>query len=280
MAAARRPLPARRRRRVRLGPAAEARCPRRRPARLRDRRGARGAVPRRGGRRLPVSLRGLRDPHPRGHGLRDGRRRVFAPFHGRGRGCRCRARGSGEPGGDRGRDRGGCAPPRRARRARARARASLLVAPRRRDLPRGLRRSGGRVRVALDVSPLVQTRAGTARYVRGLLRHLDVEELSFGGASRAATLARDALWYPALGLRRGFDLLHCPSFRGPPAARVPLVVTVHDVAVLRHPEWFNRWTRTYSRVAVPRVVAAAERLIAVSEFTKRELVDLLDVPAE
>jgi glycosyltransferase involved in cell wall biosynthesis len=136
------------------------------------------------------------------------------------------------------------------------------------------------VRVALDVSPLVQTRAGTARYVRGLLRHLDVERLSFGGSSRAATLARDALWYPALGLRRGLDVLHCPSFRGPAAARVPLVVTVHDLAVLRHPEWFNRWTRTYSRVAVPRVVAAADRLIAVSAFTKDELVSLLDVPEE
>jgi glycosyltransferase involved in cell wall biosynthesis len=133
------------------------------------------------------------------------------------------------------------------------------------------------VRVALDVSPLVQTRAGTARYVRGLLRHLDVERLSFGGGSRAATLARDALWYPALGLRRGFDVLHCPSFRGPVVARVPLVVTVHDLAVLRHPEWFNRWSRTYSRLAVPKVVAAADRLIAVSEFTKRELISLLNV---
>jgi hypothetical protein len=30
---------------------------------------------------------------------------------------------------------------------------------------------------------------------------------------------------------------------------------VHDLAVLRHPEWFNRWTRAYGRVAVPRVVA-------------------------
>ena len=133
------------------------------------------------------------------------------------------------------------------------------------------------MRVALDVSPLVQSRAGTARYVRGLLRYLEVERLSFGGSSRAATLARDALWYPALGLRRGFDVLHCPSFRGPVAARVPLVVTVHDLAVLRHPAWFNRWTRTYSRVAVPRVVAAADRLIAVSEFTKGELVSLLNV---
>jgi glycosyltransferase involved in cell wall biosynthesis len=131
----------------------------------------------------------------------------------------------------------------------------------------------------MDVSPLVQTRAGTARYVRGLLAHLDVEPLRFGGASRSATLARDALWYPSLGLRAGVDVLHCPTFRGPPAARVPLVVTVHDLAVLRHPEWFNAWTRAYSRVAVPRVVRAAARVIAVSDATRRELSDLLGVDA-
>jgi glycosyltransferase involved in cell wall biosynthesis len=131
----------------------------------------------------------------------------------------------------------------------------------------------------MDVSPLAQTRAGTARYVRGLLRHLEVEQWQLPGGSRAATLARDALWYPALGLRGGVDVLHCPTFRGPPAARVPLVVTVHDLAVLRHPEWFNRWTRAYSRVAVPRVVRAAARVIAVSEATRRELHELLDVDA-
>ena len=133
------------------------------------------------------------------------------------------------------------------------------------------------MRVALDVSPLQQTRAGTARYVRGLLRHLEVEQLSFGGRDRVSTIARDALWYPSLALRGGFDVLHLPSFRGPPAARVPLVVTVHDLAVLRHPAWFNRWTRAYSRLAVPRVVRAAARVIAVSEATKRDVVGLLGV---
>ena len=136
------------------------------------------------------------------------------------------------------------------------------------------------MKVAMDVSPLVQTRAGTARYVRGLLAHLDVVPLRLGGGGRVATLVRDVAWYPSLGLRGGFDLLHCPSFRGPPAARVPLVVTVHDLAVLRHPEWFNRWTAAYSRLAVPRVVRAAARVIAVSEATKRDVVDLLHVPAE
>jgi glycosyltransferase involved in cell wall biosynthesis len=59
---------------------------------------------------------------------------------------------------------------------------------------------------------------------------------------------------------------------------VPLVVTVHDLAVLRHPEAFNRWTRIYSPRVVPGVLRAAQRVIAVSEFTRRELVELLGVP--
>jgi alpha-1,3-rhamnosyl/mannosyltransferase len=50
--------------------------------------------------------------------------------------------------------------------------------------------------------------------------------------------------------------------------------------VLRHPETFNRWTRTYSPRVVPRVLRAATRVIAVSEFTRRELVELLRVPEE
>ena len=48
------------------------------------------------------------------------------------------------------------------------------------------------MRVGLDTSPLVQTQAGTARYVRGLLAHNDYERLSWGGSRRAATVARAA----------------------------------------------------------------------------------------
>jgi glycosyltransferase involved in cell wall biosynthesis len=140
------------------------------------------------------------------------------------------------------------------------------------------------MRVGLDVSPLEQTRAGTARYVRGLLEHNDYVRLRFPGRGRLATVVRDAYWYPlALSRRAGrnrVDVLHCPTFRAPLSSRVPLVVTVHDLAVLRHPETFNLWTRRYSRYCVPRVVQAARRVIAVSEFTKRELVELLGVAEE
>jgi glycosyltransferase involved in cell wall biosynthesis len=143
------------------------------------------------------------------------------------------------------------------------------------------------IRVAIDVSPLVQTRAGTARYLKGLLGELQrrddvsVATRSFGRGDRLSTLARDGVWYPfVLGRTAQADVLHCPTYRGPLRSRVPLVITVHDLAVLRHPEAFNRWTRTYSPRLVPRVLRRAERVIAVSEFTRRELVELLRVPDE
>jgi glycosyltransferase involved in cell wall biosynthesis len=143
------------------------------------------------------------------------------------------------------------------------------------------------MRVGLDVSPLDQTRAGTARYVMNLEAHADVEMVRLGhrGSGRVRTVYRDAVWYPIvlprLARREALDVLHCPTFRGPlrrPAC--PLVVTVHDLAVLRHPEAFNRWTRWYSRRTTQHVVRAAQRVIAVSAFTKRELVDLLGTRAE
>jgi glycosyltransferase involved in cell wall biosynthesis len=146
------------------------------------------------------------------------------------------------------------------------------------------------MRVGIDVSPLRQTRAGTARHLRTLLAQLDgmpdvdPVRLAFGGPGRAAAFARDAAWYP-FGLPRRarkerVDLLHCPTYRGPVRLAMPLVVTVHDLAVFRHPAAFNRWSRAYSRAVVPRVLAGARRVIAVSEFTRRELVGLLGVPDE
>jgi glycosyltransferase involved in cell wall biosynthesis len=144
------------------------------------------------------------------------------------------------------------------------------------------------MRVAFDTSPLVQTRAGTARHVRGLLAALrdrsglELELCSFGGSGRAASVVRDALWYP-LGLprrARGSDLLHCPTFRGPLRARVPVVLTVHDLAILRAPEAFPRWHRLYGKAGLRRVLRAADVVVAVSEFTRAETEALAGVPAE
>jgi glycosyltransferase involved in cell wall biosynthesis len=144
--------------------------------------------------------------------------------------------------------------------------------------------------VGLDTSPLVLTRAGTARYVSELSAALagrpeiSVQRYAFPGEGRARKLVRDTEWYLSRLPRRargdGVDVLHCPTQRAPFRSAVPLVVTIHDAAVLRHPRAFNAWTRHYSRLALPRVVRAARRIVVGSEFTRGELVELLDADEE
>jgi glycosyltransferase involved in cell wall biosynthesis len=142
----------------------------------------------------------------------------------------------------------------------------------------------GAMRVAVDVTPLAQTRAGTARYLQALLprveRTVEVDRVRGFASGRAGTLWLDLAWYPhVLPLRaRGADVLHCTTYRGPVRTRTPLVVTVHDVAVFRHPEAFPRWTRAYSRRVVPHVLRAARRVLAVSQFTADELEAVLGIP--
>jgi glycosyltransferase involved in cell wall biosynthesis len=138
------------------------------------------------------------------------------------------------------------------------------------------------VKVVLDATPLRLTRAGTARYIRSLLARLDgVETIAFGGAGRAAVLARELWWYPwRLSSLAGADVLHCPTYYAPLRPRVPTVVTVHDLAVLREPAAFPAWTRAYVPRAIPAMLRAARRLVAVSAFTASELEALLCVPRE
>jgi glycosyltransferase involved in cell wall biosynthesis len=141
------------------------------------------------------------------------------------------------------------------------------------------------ISAVIDVSPLVQTRAGTARHVRGLLGALadrdevEVERRSFGGRGRAASIARDSWWYyvglPRLARNR--DVLHCTTFRGPLRSPVPFVITLHDLALVRHPQLFPRWHRLSGRAGIGPVARAADHVVAVSEFTKREAIELLGV---
>lgn len=79
---------------------------------------------------------------------------------------------------------------------------------------------------------------------------------------------------------RKLDLLHATVNVAPVVHRVPTVVTVHDLAFLRHPERFARSKASYLRHAVAFSARRATRVIAVSESTRADVLDLLDVPAD
>jgi glycosyltransferase involved in cell wall biosynthesis len=68
------------------------------------------------------------------------------------------------------------------------------------------------------------------------------------------------------------DLLWSPCGAGPLAVQKQ-VLTIHDIAYLEHPEWFNRRFVSWYQFLVPRLVHRVQQIIAISEFTKARLVD-------
>ncbi len=74
-------------------------------------------------------------------------------------------------------------------------------------------------------------------------------------------------------LRCRLDLLHAPDFVIPSAWRRASVVTVHDLAFVRQPEFLTAESRRYYS-QVFTAVRSADRVIAVSEHTRSELLAL------
>ena len=75
-------------------------------------------------------------------------------------------------------------------------------------------------------------------------------------------------------LARGARVIYSPANLAPLASRRNAVV-IHDVAALRHPEWYRPAYVAYQRALLPAIARRARLLITVSEFSKGELVEVL-----
>ncbi|MEI9813199.1 MAG: glycosyltransferase family 1 protein [Acidobacteriota bacterium] len=67
------------------------------------------------------------------------------------------------------------------------------------------------------------------------------------------------------------DLLHV-QYTGPLFSSVPLVVSLHDVSYLEHPEYFTRFRSAQLTMTVRRTVQNAARILTPSEFSKSAIV--------
>jgi glycosyltransferase involved in cell wall biosynthesis len=84
---------------------------------------------------------------------------------------------------------------------------------------------------------------------------------------------------PAEWITGRVDVFYSPDFVLPPLQRrTRALLTVHDLSFLRHPETFPPKLGAYLNQAVPRSVARADHILADSEATRRDLLDLLNVP--
>jgi len=151
--------------------------------------------------------------------------------------------------------------------------------------------------IVLDADVLGRARTGDETHVDNLLRELPPAalDLRFAAVTRFPGLVPagvEAIELPARSqeVRMVWSLPRLLRRLEPELAHfqhaVPLgwkgrtVVTVHDLSFERDPDAMGRVDRATFRWAVPRAVRRADHVLAVSERTKRDLVELYGTPPE
>jgi glycosyltransferase involved in cell wall biosynthesis len=162
-------------------------------------------------------------------------------------------------------------------------------------------------RIGIDYTSAVRQGAGIGRYTRGLIMALaEIDRVHEYVLFSAGRDPRGTSWPPNFRLRSlpltdrhlailwqrlrlpvpvelftgWVQILHSPDFVLPPTLGARTVLTVHDLSFMRHPECSSPSLLAYLLRAVPRSVRRADVLLADSESTRRDLVELLKVPEE
>ena len=113
---------------------------------------------------------------------------------------------------------------------------------------------------------------GVQRYTERLCAWLG-ERLETVQPSRMHQGFSGHLWEQAvLPIHAGRRLLWSPANTGPLRLRRQ-VLTVHDVASLEHPEWFDAKFAAWYRWLTPRLVKRVSRVITISEFSRQRLAE-------
>lgn len=82
---------------------------------------------------------------------------------------------------------------------------------------------------------------------------------------------------PVASAHQRLDLLFCPVNIRPILSHCPAVITIHDLIFLRYPHAFHPLKRLYLTAFTGWSARHAKHVIAVSEATRRDVIDLLHV---
>ena len=155
------------------------------------------------------------------------------------------------------------------------------------------------MRIGIDARLVYYSRAGIGQYILRLaeaLAHLDTgaEEFVLLQSRKDPThivdrpnFSRRSLWTPSHHRleqtflpfeldRARLDLLHSPDFIPPFRRSFQSVITIHDLAFLLYPHFLtNESARYYGQI--DQAVRRTDHIIAVSESTRRDTINLLGV---
>jgi glycosyltransferase involved in cell wall biosynthesis len=144
--------------------------------------------------------------------------------------------------------------------------------------------------VVIDADVLGRERTGDESYVSALLRELAKLELGLrfaavtrnpqlvpAGIEPLELLSQSQPWRMAVSLprllRRVRPTVAHFQHVSAPGSHALVVLTVHDLSFERDPTLMGRRDRFFFRTMVPRSARRADRIVAVSEVTRRDLIE-------
>jgi glycosyltransferase involved in cell wall biosynthesis len=162
------------------------------------------------------------------------------------------------------------------------------------------------MRIGIDATAIPANRAGAGNYIFSLvagLASVDAENEYFvfakpdhiaewgidqdnfhflpsAGRYRAVRLAWEQCILPMLVRRHHIDVLHSPHYTMPIFGPCRKVVTFCDMIFLLYPEVHTLSKRAFFRTMMPISARRAQAIIAISESTARDVVQLLRVPPD
>lgn len=155
-------------------------------------------------------------------------------------------------------------------------------------------------RVGLDARLLAYRQGGTTTWIHEIInalqslnpaQHITILESRKAPSSSAGRFARatlhtpchhrlEALTLSAELLPHRFDLLHSPDFIPPLRGARRHVITIHDLTFLRYPQFLTCDSRRYYNGQIRRAANQADHIVTVSQASRRDIVELLQVPQE
>lgn len=166
------------------------------------------------------------------------------------------------------------------------------------------------MRVALELQPCCGNRSGIGLYTYEIAKRLrDADGLEFGGnlfnfcgrndnsaALQGIEMPINESWIFPYGVyRRVWDFLPIPyqslfpqkadlsvffNYIVPPRIQGRVITTIYDMTYLRVPETMNQKNLRRIKNGIQYSVERSDHIVTISEFSKREICTLLDVPEE
>ena len=128
-----------------------------------------------------------------------------------------------------------------------------------------------------DIDLVLYVNSRTERDHPELVAGFETVVAPISGTSRPLRVLVESTWLAWRSRRDRVEAVHHGGGTMPVLRSRPGLVTLHDLQPISHPERFGAIKRTYIRLAVPRSLRRASRVVCLSDFTAGDAVVLAGV---